>query len=315
MIPRGRLDQREVREGLREVAQVPAGAGVELLGVEAQRRGDAEQALHQVAGPLVVADDRQRRHEPERADQEAALLARQAVVGLVGAVTQHETVLGQVVGDRLDALSQALVVTWEEAEERRQQRRRVERVRVVVLAQHAVAHAVLEDVGLDLVGGGAPGLPAAPASPRDLGQLRRAVERDPAHQLRGHVVLRVAARLPDALVGLAPHLRRALRLGLDDRPQPPRQALAAPRMEQDRVQRRAEDVVLALVEGAVADPHRVGSGVPGELVARGLGQVAAAVDPVHDLKRPVLVRLEVGDELHELVGLPVQVRGSAAPAA
>ena len=57
-----------------------------------------------------LADDRQRRDEPERADQEAALLARQAVVGLVGAVAQHEAVLGQVVGDRLDALAQALVV-------------------------------------------------------------------------------------------------------------------------------------------------------------------------------------------------------------
>ena len=108
--PRGRLDQREVREGLREVAQVPAGAGVELLGVQAQRRGDAEQALHQVAGALVVADDRQRRDEPERADQEAALLARQAVVGLAGPVAQHEAVLGEVVGDRLDALAQTLVV-------------------------------------------------------------------------------------------------------------------------------------------------------------------------------------------------------------
>ena len=145
-------------------------------------------------------------------------------------------------------------------------------------------------------------------SPRDLGQLRSAVERDPAHQLRGHVVPRLAAGLPDALVGVPPYLRRALRLGLDDRPQPPRQALAAARMEQDRVERRPEDVVLALVERAVAESHRVCSGVSGELVSRGLGQVAAPVDPVHDLERPVFVRLEVGDELHELVGLPVQVQ-------
>src|SRR3954470_19122923 len=77
-----RLDEGEVRERLREVAQVPAGAGVELLGVEPERRGDAEQALHQVAGALPVADDRERRDEPERADQEAPLLARQAVVRL-----------------------------------------------------------------------------------------------------------------------------------------------------------------------------------------------------------------------------------------
>ena len=280
---------------------------VELLGVQAQRRGDAEQALHQIAGALAVADDRERRHEPERADQEAALLARQAVVGLVGAVAQDEAVLGQVVGDRLDGLSQALVVTRQETEERRQQGGRVERVRVVVLAQHAVAHAVFEDVRLDLVGGGAPGLLERRVA-GDMRQLRGAVERDPAHQLRGHVVLRVAAGLPDALVGIPPDLCRALRLALDDRPQPPRHALAATRMEQDRVERRPEDVVLALVEGPVADPHRVGSGVARELVARGLGEVAAPVDPVHDLERAVVVRLEVGDELHELVGLPVQIQ-------
>ncbi len=57
-------------------------------------------------------------------------------------------------------------------------------------------------------------------------------------------------------------------------------------------------------------PIRTGlrPGVAGEVVARGLGQVAAAVDPVHDLQRPVLVGLEVGDELHELLGLPVEVQ-------
>jgi hypothetical protein len=35
-------------------------------------------------------------------------------------------------------------------------------------------------------------------------------------------------------------------------------------------------------------------------------EIAAAVDPVHDLQRAVVVRLEVGDELHELVCLPVR---------
>ena len=99
--PRRGLDQREVRERLREVAEVPAGVGVELLGVEPERRGDPQQPLHQVARPLQLADDRERRDEPERADQERALLAREAVVGLVGAVAQHEAVLGQVVGDRV----------------------------------------------------------------------------------------------------------------------------------------------------------------------------------------------------------------------
>ena len=120
-------------------------------------------------------------------------------------------------------------------------------------------------------------------------------------------MLRLAAGFPDALVGLAPDLGRALGLGLDDRPEPPRQALAVAAVEQDRVQRRAEDVVLALVEGAVADPDRTGARVAGELVPGRLGQIAPAVDPVHDLERAVLGRLDVGDELHVLVGLPVQV--------
>ena len=74
--------QREVGERLREVAEVPAGVGVELLGVEPERRRLAQQALHQVAGALLLADDREGGDEPERADQERALLAGQAVVGL-----------------------------------------------------------------------------------------------------------------------------------------------------------------------------------------------------------------------------------------
>ena len=305
--PRGRLDQREVREGLREVAQVAARAGVELLGVEAERRRDAEQPLHQVAGTLPVADDRERRHQPERADQEAPLLAGEAVVGLAGPVAEDEAVLRQVVGDGLDRLAQRLVAGGQEAEDRGQQRRRVERIGVVVLAEHAVADAVLEDVRPDLVGGAAPGL-AQPRVAGDLGELGRAVERDPAHQLRRDVLLGLAAGLPDPLIGLAPDLRGALGLLLDDRPEPPRQPLAAAGVEQDRVERRPVDVVLALVEGAVADPHRMRPRVPGQLVARGLGEVAAPVDAVHDLERPVAVGLEVGEELHELVGLPVEVQ-------
>ena len=124
---------------------------------------------------------------------------------------------------------------------------------------------------------------------------------------------RRAARLPDALVGLAPDADRALGLGLDDRPQPPREPLAAAGVQQDAVQHRAVDVVLALVEGAVADPHRLRAGVAGEVVAGGLGEVAPPVDPVHDLHRAVGVGLEVGDVLHELLGLPVEVEPVQRP--
>ena len=217
MIRAAGLDQREVGEGLGEVPQVAAGAGVELLGVEAERGGDAEQPVHQVAGALVLADDRQTRDEPEGADQEAALLAREPVVGLAGDVPEHEAVLGEVVRDRQHALAEHLVVARQEAEEGRQQGRGVEGVGVVVLAEDAVADAVFEDVLADLLRGGAPlGLEVGVAA--DLRELRGPVHRDPAHQLGGDVVLGLAARLPDPLVRLLPDLRRALGLRLDDRP-------------------------------------------------------------------------------------------------
>ena len=84
--------------------------------------------------------------------------------------------------------------------------------------------------------------------------------------------------------------------------------LDRPRVKQDRVEHRPEDVVLALVEGTVADPDGAGAGVARELVERRLREIPAAVDPVHDLQRAVLGRFDVGHELHELVGLPVEVQ-------
>ena len=295
-------------ERLREVAEVAAGLDVELLRVEPERRGDAQEPLHEVVRPLLLADDRERRHEPERADEERPLLAREAVVGLLGSVAKDEAVLGQLLGDGEHGVPETLVVAGQEPEDRRQQRRGVERVGLVVLAQDAaITDAVLEDVAADLLGRRPPGrLQLGVAT--DLGQLRGAVERDPAHELRRHVVLRLAPRLPDALVRVPPHGRRALGLRLDDRPEPSRQPLAPARVQEERVEDGAVDVVLPLVEGAVADPHRARSGVPGEVVERRLGQVAATVDPVHDLERAVVVRLDVRDELHELVRLPVEVQ-------
>ena len=59
------------------------------------------------------------------------------VVGLLDAVAQHEPVLGQLVGDREHGVADALVVGGQEAHERHQQHRGVERVVLVVLAEHA----------------------------------------------------------------------------------------------------------------------------------------------------------------------------------
>ena len=120
-------------------------------------------------------------------------------------------------------------------------------------------------------------------------------------------MLRLPARLPDPLVGLLPDLGGARRLGLHDRPQAPRQPLAPARVQEDRIEGGAEDVVLPLVERPVPDPDGMGARIAGEVVPGRFGQVATAVDPVHDLQPAVRVRLEVGDELHEFLRLPVEV--------
>jgi hypothetical protein len=109
-------------------------------------------------------------------------------------------------------------------------------------------------------------------------------------------VPRLAARLPDALVRLTPHRCGALGLRLRERPQAPRNPQAVAATEQDRVEGGTEDVVLPLLEGAVADPDGARAAVAGSVLAHRLGQIPATVDPIHDLEAAILVAVEVGHE-------------------
>src|SRR6516164_4857014 len=121
-------------ERLREVSQVPPCLRVILLCIETEGRGDPEQPLQQVAGTLQLSHDRESRYKPERANQERSFLPGEPVVGLVGAVPQYEAVLGQLRSDCENGIPQALIVMCEEIEAPRQQRRGIERIRLVVLA-------------------------------------------------------------------------------------------------------------------------------------------------------------------------------------
>src|SRR4029453_6252910 len=62
------VDEREVGERLREVAQVASAVRLALLGVEQQRAGVGEQLLAQRPGPVQLADLRGPPDEPERAE-------------------------------------------------------------------------------------------------------------------------------------------------------------------------------------------------------------------------------------------------------
>ena len=84
-------------------------------------------------------------------------------------------------------------------------------------------------------------------------------------------------------------------------------------MQVDRVQQRAPDVVLLLLVGGVADPHRpraARSPRGGRAIV--LVELALAVEAVHDLQL-LLAGGDVGDEVEEVVGLPLEAQRQQRP--
>ena len=190
-------------------------ARVDLLGVEPERAGEREQLLAQRAGP---ARARRSSHSADTSQNEQIVNApsspRQAVVGLLDPVAQHQAVHGQLVGDR-DAPSRA---TRGSSGGRKRtsgisRQRGVQRGGAVVLREDApLVDAVGADVVLDLVGAPPASARRTSNSSRIRGQPGAAVGGHPAHDLRRREVLRLAADLPDPAVGLAPVLDRRLDL-------------------------------------------------------------------------------------------------------
>ena len=81
----------------------------------------------------------------------------------------------------------------------------------------------------------------------------------------------------------------------------------------ERVENGAEDIVLALIVGGIADPNRARALVAGQVIEYLFGQVALPADAVHDLERAVGVALEVGDVLDEVVSLPAEPERAETP--
>src|SRR4051794_28754516 len=75
-----RANQRQVAEGLREVADLALARHVVLLGQQPEVVRQIEQPLEELARLIDAVVQRERTDQPERAGEELALVTRQAVV-------------------------------------------------------------------------------------------------------------------------------------------------------------------------------------------------------------------------------------------
>src|SRR5215207_3176119 len=305
------VDERQVRERLREVAKVTPAVRLDLLGVQQERARVGKQFLAQSAGAIHLADLRERGDEPERADRERPLLTSEPVVGRLHAVPEHEAVDRQLVGDGQHGCAHPLVGGRQEPQERDQEQRGVERIGVVVLHEDAaIVGAVLADVRMHLLGGAFPALGRFRVAAQAR-EPRPAIGRNPAEHLRRSEVLGLAADLPDSTVGFTPMLERSLDLAGEQWPEAVVEAITRARVEPDGVEQHAPDIVLCVVPGVVADADRAGAVVTGKVVERLLVELCAAIDAVHDLK--FLVLDPIGYEVEVVARFPLAAQGGESP--
>lgn len=107
-------------------------------------------------------------------------------------------------------------------------------------------------------------------------------------------------------------LQRTRNLGLDNPPEPILDAMR-PGVQVDSPDNRAPHVVLALAVGPVADPHRSGVLVPGQMIQRLLSKNPFPTDAVHQLQMAAFGVGDLGNEVEEIVGLPVQSQSVECP--
>ena len=86
----GRVDERDVRESLREVADQAFAIDVVFLGEQAEVVAQGEQALEEALRIFGAADGFEAADHPEAAGQKYAFAGRQAVVDLGGVVAKDE---------------------------------------------------------------------------------------------------------------------------------------------------------------------------------------------------------------------------------
>ena len=280
----GGVHQPDVAERLREVPEQVAGAGVHLLGQQPDVVDMADRAVEDLRRPLHLPGDRQSVRQPERAEQEAALVAGQPVDPAPGAVPADQTALvGQPFIDRGDRRQHPRVVRRQETHDRQHQVGGVQVGAAEVLPEGLglVAPALGQNSVVDPVPGVRPAGEPAAVRAEQVRHPGRPVERDPAHHLGVQEVPWFATHLPDPLVRVLPAHRCRIRARGQEPPGVRVQPVELFPQHERGPEQLAVDVHLLLVPGAVADPYRPALPPAAQLRQGAFGQVVLAADPEH----------------------------------
>src|ERR1700730_8466451 len=187
----GGVDQPDVAEGLGIIAQHLPRLRVDLLGEQSDVVGVGDRLLELPPGTIELARRGERLSQPEGADEEAALLTLQAVVRAVA--VDQATAVGEPCIDGVDRGTDPGIGARQKADDGEHQGRSVQLIGAERLRERSGRFAPA--LGQDGLPNAAPGLlPAGDAvgRPKRLRELDRAVDGDPAHQLRVEEVARCA---------------------------------------------------------------------------------------------------------------------------
>src|SRR5215213_8205453 len=181
------LDERQVRERLRKVAELHPGPRIVFFAQEAEIVTQSEQAIEQrlrFVQPALHSEDFD---QPERASQEDAFARWEPIdmLLILASVAKQETVDTELASDRFDGRDESRIVRRQEADDRHEQNAGVELVRSVRLGEGLLAFTPTapEHLILDLVAELPPAIHAAVASELFV-DADGAIEGYPGHHLR-----------------------------------------------------------------------------------------------------------------------------------
>ncbi len=120
------VDERDVREGLREVPELASEAWIVFLGQKADIVAQGQQALEQLASLADAPLQDEVVGEPKAAGKKHPLAGRQPVDYLSGVVAANQPVDDEPALDRRDGSDDAWIGRRQKADERQEQEARVE---------------------------------------------------------------------------------------------------------------------------------------------------------------------------------------------